>query len=98
MYVYIIQGKLKLGADRFSQCILCELTNQNKVGYIIVIYHSPSQSVIEFDDFLVNFEKLLNHARQLKLSFLVILGNFMLNPSHGGVRIQRLKKVIKLNH
>ena len=87
MYVYIIQGKLKLGADRFCQCILCELTNQNKVGYIIVTYHSPSQSVIEFDDFLVNFEKLLNHARQLKLSFLVILGNFMLNPNHGGVRI-----------
>ena len=57
----------------FSQCILCELTIQNKVGYIVVIYRSPSQSATEFDDFLVNFEKLLNHVRQLKSTFLLIL-------------------------
>ena len=45
------------------------LTIQNNVGYIAVIYHSPSQSATEFDDFLVNFEKLLNHVRQLKSTF-----------------------------
>ena len=32
----------------FSQCILCELTIQNKVGYIAVIYRSQSQSATEF--------------------------------------------------
>ena len=60
----------------FSQCMLCELTIQNKVGYIVVIYHSPSQSATEFDNFLINFEKLLNHVRQLKSKFLLILGDF----------------------
>ena len=60
----------------FFQCILCELTIQNKVGYIAVIHRSPSESVNEFDDFLVNFEKLLNQISQLKSSFLVILGDF----------------------
>ena len=60
----------------FSQCILCTLTVQNKVGYVAVIYRSPSQSVNEFDDFLLNFEKLLNQISQLKSSFLVILGDF----------------------
>ena len=60
----------------FSQCIHCELTIQNKVGYIVVIYRSLSQSVTEFDDLLVNFEKLLNHVRQLKSTFLLILGDF----------------------
>ena len=60
----------------FSQCIHCELTIQNKIGCIVVMYRSPSQSVNEFDDFLVNFEKLLNHVSQLKSSFLVILGDF----------------------
>ena len=60
----------------FSQSILCQLTIQNKVGYVTVIYHSPSQSVNEFDDFLLNLEKLLNQISQLKSSFLVILGDF----------------------
>ena len=60
----------------FSQCILCELTIQNKKGYIAVIYRSPGQSVNEFDDFFLNFEKLLNQISQLKSSFLVILGYF----------------------
>ena len=60
----------------FSQCVLCELTIENKVGYVAVIDHSPIQSVNEFDDFLLNFEKLLNQISQLKLSFLVILGDF----------------------
>ena len=56
--------------------MLCKLTSQNKVGYVAVIYHSPSQSVNEFDDFLPNFEKFLNQISQLKSSFLVILGDF----------------------
>ena len=60
----------------FSWYIICELTIQNKVGNIVVIYHTPNQSVTEFDDFLVNFEKLLNHVRQLKSTFLLILGDF----------------------
>ena len=60
----------------FSQCILCELSIQNKVGYIAVIYLSPNQSVNEFDEFLLNFEKLLNQIIVLKSSFLVILGDF----------------------
>ena len=71
----------------FSQCILCELTIQDQVGYIVVIYRSPSQSATEFDDFLVNFEKLLNHVRQLKSTFLLILGDFKARSNHGGVKI-----------
>ena len=39
---------------------------QNKVGYVALTYRSPSQSVNEFDDFLLNFEKLLNQISQLK--------------------------------
>ena len=52
----------------FSQCILYTLTIQNKVGYVAVIYRSPSQSVNEFDDFLLKFEKLLNQSSQLSQS------------------------------
>ena len=60
----------------FSQCLLCELIIQNKVGYIAAIHRSPSHSVNEFDDFLLNFEKRLNQVSQLKSSFLVALDDF----------------------
>ena len=61
----------------FSQCILCKLTIQNKVGYIVVIYRSPSQSATEFDGFLINCEKFLNPInKSIKSIFLLILGDF----------------------
>ena len=54
------QLKLKqIITPNFSQCILCEISMRNKTGYIVVTYHSPSQTVSEFANFLQNFEKLL---------------------------------------
>ena len=43
-----------------DQRILCEINIQNTTGYIAVIYRSPSQSNNKFEEFLVNFDKLLN--------------------------------------
>ena len=59
-----------------EQCILCEINIQNTTGYVTVIYRSPSQSSNEFEEFLVNFDKLLNQVNMLKSSFTVILGDF----------------------
>ena len=42
----------------------------------MVTYRSPNQNNNEFNEFLTNFERLLNHVKQLKSSFLVILGDF----------------------
>ena len=42
-----------------SQCVLCKVSLQSQKGYVIVIYRSPSQSTVEFDEFLSNFESLL---------------------------------------
>ena len=62
-------------------------------------------SVTEFDDFLVNFEKLLNHVRQLKLSFLIIIGDFKAQSkswwceditSHEGPQIESLTMSYRL--
>ena len=39
-----------------SQCVLCEVTLQRQKGYVIVIYRSPSQTAVEFDEFLSNLE------------------------------------------
>ena len=60
----------------FSECILCEISMENKIGYIDVTYGSPSQTVTEFADFLENFEKLLYQMQQFRSSFVDMLGGF----------------------
>ena len=57
-----------------EQCILCEIHIQNTTGYVAVIYRSPSQSSNEFEEFLVNFDKLWNQVNIS--SFTVILRDF----------------------
>ena len=42
----------------------------------MITYRSPNQNNNEFNEFLTNFERLLNNVKQLKSSFLVILGGF----------------------
>ena len=59
-----------------EQCILCEINIQNTTGYVAIIYRSPSQSSTEFEEFLVNFDKLLNQVNMLKSSFTVIVRDF----------------------
>ena len=42
------QLKLKqIITPNFSECILCEISMGNKIGYIAVTYHSPSQTASE---------------------------------------------------
>ena len=43
----------------FSECLLCEVTVNNKMGYIAVFYRPPSQTNTVLNDFLSSFEKLL---------------------------------------
>ena len=62
--------------EYFPQCLLCRISIQNQTGYLVVTYRSPNQNNNEFNEFLTNFERLLNHVKQLKSSFLVILGDF----------------------
>ena len=58
------------------ECIVCELTIQNKKGYVAVMYRSPSQSSIEFESFLSGFEDMLSSVLFSKSKFTLILGDF----------------------
>ena len=42
-----------------TECLICEVTIQNKKGYAAVVYKSPSQSTSEFESFLSGLEDLL---------------------------------------
>ena len=59
-----------------TECLVCEVTIQNKKGYVAVMYRSPSQSSIEFESFLSGFEDMLSSILFSKSQFTVILGDF----------------------
>ena len=42
-----------------NECLLCEVSFNNKKGYIAALYRSPSQNRLEFDTFISNFKKML---------------------------------------
>ena len=43
-----------------NECLALEIYIQNKKGYVISLYQSPSQSKDEFDQFFLNFEQLIS--------------------------------------
>ena len=57
-------------------CLICEVTMQNKKGYAVVVYRSPSQSTSEFESFLSGLEDLLSNIICSKSQFTIILGEF----------------------
>ena len=84
------------------QCIVCKITLQNQKGYVVLTYRSPSQSITEFDEFLSNFDKLLNHIKQFRPSFIIILGDFNARfkswwpddvTSHEGTHVESLTTI-----
>ena len=38
-----------------SKCLLCEVSINNKKSNVAVLYRSPSQNSLEFDNFILNF-------------------------------------------
>ena len=60
----------------FNDCIICEVSRQNRKGYVDVVYRSPSQNIFEFKNFLLKFEKVLNDTTFCNSLFTIILGDF----------------------
>ena len=56
--------------------MLCEVTIQRQKRYVIVTYLSPTQKKDGFDEFLSNFEILLNFVKQLQPPFAIMLDDF----------------------
>ena len=62
--------------DYLNECLLTKVSIDNKKGYIVVLYRSPSQDSLEFDNFILNFEKMLSDINSFNPGFSVILGDF----------------------
>ena len=59
-----------------NECLLCEVSFNNKKGYIAVLYRYLSQNRLEFDTFISNFEKMLGDIHPFNPDFSIILGDF----------------------
>ena len=58
------------------ECLVLEINIQNKKGYIIYLYRSPSQSKDEFDQFLLNFEQLISDRMIQNPHFILVTCDF----------------------
>ena len=59
-----------------SECLLCEVSINNKKGYVTVLYRSPSQNSLEFDNFILKSEMMLSDINFSNSHFSIILGDF----------------------
>ena len=48
----------------------------NKKGYVLSLYRSPSQAPDEHDSFINNFEKLIINIYSRKADFVLLIGGF----------------------
>ena len=53
-----------------------ELSIQNKKGYFVTLYRSPSQSHDDFETFLKEFDKLLTNITKKRSDFVIVNGAF----------------------
>ena len=65
-----------LNLTNLSECIIYEVSKQNCKGYIGVIYRSPRQNTTEFEEFLSDFEDILNTIAPSSSLVTLILGDF----------------------
>ena len=85
-----------INVNFLSECLVCEVTLDNKRGYITVLYRSPSQNSSEFDNFLSGLETCLISLILLNQTFQLSLGILMPDQNLSGIKIQIRMKVLKL--
>ena len=56
--------------------ILCQITINNKTDYVLVVYHSPSQSPDDFEILLSSFEQVITDMSLSNPAFRLVLGDF----------------------
>ena len=75
---------------------VCEVITQNSKGHIGVIYRSPSQD-FEFENFISNFDKILNNTTPSNGFFNIILVGLNARSSVWWTKIKQQLKAHNLN-
>ena len=67
-----------------NEYLVLEINVQNKKGYVISLYGSPSQSKDEFDNLLLNFEQLISDRISQNPHFILLIVVFNVRSLLGG--------------
>ena len=59
-----------------QECLLLEISINNKIGYVVSLYRSPSQTPDEFDSIVNNFDKVIIDIHSQKADFVLMIGDF----------------------
>ena len=59
-----------------QECLILEISINNKKDYVVSLYRSPSQTPDEFDSFSNNLEKLITDIYSRKADFVMMIGDF----------------------
>ena len=65
-----------LNVNQIQECIVVEVLYNNKKCYLVTLYRSPSQNDVEFDEWISNFEILIDNIYNMNPYFIIILGDF----------------------
>ena len=62
--------------------LILQIFVNNKKGYVISLYQSPSQTPDEFDSFIKNLKKLIIDIYSRKADFVLMIGDFNVKSSN----------------
>ena len=71
-----------LSNSYLKECLVLEVSINNKRGYVVSLYRSPSQTPDEFDSFITNLEKIVVDISRSNPHFLLLIGDFNARSSN----------------
>ena len=75
LYAHILRNRC-LSNTYLQDCLILEVSINNKKGYVVSLYRYPSQNPDEFDSFINNLEKLIIDLYSRKADFVLMVGDF----------------------
>ena len=71
-----------LSNSYLKECLIHEVSINNKRGYVVSLYRSPSQTSDEFDSFITNLEKIVVDISKSNPHFLLLIGDLNAKSSN----------------
>ena len=65
-----------------KECLISEVSINNKRGYVVSMYRSPSQTSDDINSFTTNLEKLVINISSTSPHFILIIGGFKAKSSN----------------
>ena len=76
VYVHTLGNRYLLDALLMQECLILEISINNKKGYVASLYRSPSQTPDECDSFINDFEEFMIDSYSRKADFVLMIGDF----------------------